>query len=674
MALITRVFLIIIAINAITCAIIAQNTENRATVNGIATNEVFHFSRLIGGNSKDEVRDMALDSNNNIILTGMTDSQDFPTLNAYQPTSGGWDDGYVAKFSSNGFLVWSTYLGGTNYEFTYGVATDSQDNVIIVGATSSDDFPILNASNSTHSGSYDVYITKFSPTGTLIWSTVLGGAEFDSGAGVGIDPEDSIIITGSTSSPDFPLLGPFSQSYNDNGDIFVAKLNTSGALMWSTCLGGGSDDTGTDVALSSNNTIIVVGGTKSIDFPTVNGYDSIFNGEVDGFAARFDSHGALAWSTFLGGSNYDEAYDVVVDSQEAIVLTGITSSNNFPTKNAFDSACDSSDAFVTKFSSTGALVWSTFLGGNGFDQGSSVAQTARNDVVVTGSTDSSDFPTLDAYYPTHNGGGRDVFVVTFSTTGELDWGSYLGGSEYDTNGYATVDALGQIIVTGHTESADFPVTMDPIRSITNGSEGKPDIFISSVFPSQPAKNSEGSDPLASILHDLLPFLAFLFLMTLATIATATVYIIQNRHKGAKPDETPDFVEIPPSAMVDLTELASNLEMPLSLPLKNLLTSNPELVKMLGTDLAILLALAENYPSPILPSTLSERLELSRSRLSQALSKLQERDLINFRDSIVDGRMRPYLLSEKGRMLVLDLMTELEKLQKRKSLANERNTR
>lgn len=259
----------------------------------------------------------------------------------------------------------------------------------------------------------------------LFFSTFLGGIYTDFGSGLSFDPSGNLVLSGHTYSPNFPTTpGAYDESHNASSDVFVAKLDSSGSnLLYSTFLGGSMWDWGRDLFLDASGNPVVTGNTYSSDFPTTAGaYDEFFNDSSDVFVAKLDSSGSnLPFSTFLGGGNDDYGLDLSLHHSGNLVLTGSTSSSDFPmTIRAFDeSHNDSLDVFVAELSASGSsLLYSTFMGGSGDDRGMVVLLDPSGNPVVAGGTNSSDFPTTPgAYDESHNGaGGSDVFVAKLDIT------------------------------------------------------------------------------------------------------------------------------------------------------------------------------------------------------------------------------------------------------------------
>ncbi len=311
----------------------------------------------------------------------------------------------LAKYDSSKPLfidpvIFSTFLGGGGSDFGGGIAVDSGGNIYVAGATTSTNFPTMNPlqpANHTTAG-YSAFITKINATGTaLVYSTYLGGSGNDFASAIAVDSAGNVYISGQATSTDFPTKNPLQATNHGTVNAFVSKLNPEGsALVYSTYLGGSSSDSASGIAIDSAGRAFVTGSTSSADFPRKNPVQATHGGGYyDAFAAKLNIAGsALLYSTFLGGSGEDDGYGIALDSSGNAYITGVTDSSNFPTKGAFQSAYGGGehDAFVTMLNTTGSFVYSTYLGGSGYDRANGIAIDSAGSAYVTGYTTSADFP------------------------------------------------------------------------------------------------------------------------------------------------------------------------------------------------------------------------------------------------------------------------------------------
>jgi hypothetical protein len=269
--------------------------------------------------------------------------------------------------------------------------------------------------------------------------------------------------------------------------FIVAKYDASrplyiDPLFYSTYLGGSGNDVGSVIAVDNAGNVYVTGETLSTNFPTKNPLQATFGGSEDAFVTKLNSEGsALVYSTYLGGSGSDGGSGIVVDSAGSVYVTGSTTSNDFPvTPGAFQTTPNGGgDAFVTKINPTGsALVYSTYLGGSGQDWGSGIAVDSAGNAYITGSTASTEFPTMNPLQTAYGGGQYDAFVSEINRTGSaLVYSTYLGGSGNDYGYSIAVDSAGNASVTGYTESTDFP-TQSPLQPTYGG--GSFDAFVAKI--------------------------------------------------------------------------------------------------------------------------------------------------------------------------------------------------
>ncbi len=327
------------------------------------------YSTYLGGSMVDDVNSIAVSAYDNAYVIGSTESTDFPTTQgAFQTKCGGasCSDAFVTEFSSAGStLVYSTYLGGSAYEWGAAIALDPSGNAYVAGFTTSDDFPVtIGAFQTQHAndgGQYDAFVTEFNAQGSaLVYSTYLGGAGSDVALGIAVDGSGDAYVTGATSSKDFPTKNAFQRKYRGGGDdAFVTKLNPAGsALVYSSFLGGTGEDAGQGMGLDSSGNAYVVGFTASTNFPTKNPFQGTYGGGYyDAFVTELNSAGSvLVYSTYLGGEATDSGNGIAVAASTAgtsggILVVGDTLSTDFPTLNPLQNDHPGDfDAFVAKFS------------------------------------------------------------------------------------------------------------------------------------------------------------------------------------------------------------------------------------------------------------------------------------------------------------------------------------
>lgn len=422
------------------------------------------WSSLVGGTGSDYGYRVAVDGSGSVFLTGQAGSATFPTTGGFDATRGGYFDAFVTKVSGSGTLLWSTYLGGSSSDRGSGIAVDAAGNVFAAGDTDSTDFPSTSGFDTTPGGASDAFLTKLSGAGTLLWSSYVGGAADDLVSQIAVDAAGNAFVAGLTSSANFPTSGGFDATLGGSVDAFVAKVSGGGALLWSSYLGGAARDEAWDIAVDASGNAFVTGLTESNDFPTSGGFDVTLGGKIDAFVTKLSGAGAIIWSSYWGGGADDHGAGIAVDGNGNAILTGYTWST---------SADPTHGVFVAKVSG-GTSFWSTYLGG-GFAY--DVAVDAAGDAFVTGNTNAPGFA------GTTYGGGHDAFVTKVGAGGTVGWSAFLGGSQADYGFGVAVASAGDLFVCGWTSSPDFPVDggFDGVLGPDYGSPGvDSDAFITRI--------------------------------------------------------------------------------------------------------------------------------------------------------------------------------------------------
>jgi len=325
----------------------------------------------------------------------------------------------------------------------------------------------------------------------LVFGTYLGGDDKDTGISIAVDESGAIFVTGYTYSMDFPTTpGAFDPSSNNNSDVFVFKLSPDGSeLLFSTFIGGSSWDQSWAIITDDSGAPIIAGLTGSPNFPTtLDAYDSSRDGPQDAFVAKLSPDGStLLYGTYVGGSDVDSAWDLLLNETGEIYITGSTRSSDFPTTpGAYDTFYGANlDAFLVKLSADGSsLVLGTYLGGWYDDYANSLALDTNGNILILGSTYSNNFPVSQNAFDTTLGGDKDGFALKLSADGSnMIFSTFLGGEDDDSGRYMVVDDSGGVIISGTTYSFDFPVTQDAYDTSFNGSS---DCFLIKL-------NSDGTD-------------------------------------------------------------------------------------------------------------------------------------------------------------------------------------
>ncbi len=380
-------------------------------------------------------------------------------------------------------LLYSTHLGGSDNEGGNRIALDPAGNIYVTGTTSSLDFPTTKDAQSpdyseSATGSSQMFVTKFdATTHRLVYSTYLGGSAGGYDPCIAVDNSGSAFLTGKTNSADFPTTDwAYAKTGSGDQDIFVTKIDPSGSsLVYSTLIGGSIGDGGAAIAVDEQGNAFVAGTTYSSDFPTTPGaYQENPQGSGDAFVLKLHPEGTdLIYATRLGGTGHDEATGIILEPDGAVIVTGTTGSDDFPT--TAGSCCQhrtgGTDLFAAKISPSGSdLLFATYIGGSGDDEAAGCARCPDGSIAIAGNTRSSDFPAPDTAFQQTNNGTTNGFVTRLNATGSgIVATALLGGTGSDGIRGIAVDEEGDVYVTGDTGSPDFQTTSGAYQQ-TSGKE------------------------------------------------------------------------------------------------------------------------------------------------------------------------------------------------------------
>lgn len=451
-------------------AVLAQNDRQYAPVNTLSGTFATQWMTYAGATDTDEllcVRDMP---DGGVVVCGRTMSSNFPGTDSLDTLRGSYDM-VIFRMNSAGQILWTTLYGGQYYESANALAV--YDTVIYVtGSTNGNDCPMVNAHQPVHAGSYDAIILRLGFDGTLQQSSHFGGLGAEQAYGIAVDSTGKIVIGGATTSSTLPMsaLG-FQQGGAGANDCFITVLDETFAPLWTTFYGGSSTEDVHTLDITPRNQIVLCGGSFSTNLPcTPNAFQSGRLGICDAYYVVFDMDGTRKYATYYGGSGNEDCFGIAGDANGNIYLAGHTSSIDFNTAGTIFQPMfhGVNDAWIARFDSVGVPYFSTFFGGSVDDK---TWGMVRRDgyLYIAGVTNSPDFPVYVTAPQDSMWGATDGFIAKFDTAGNFITASYFGGSAADDLMAITVNSDTMATCVGVTYSHNLPV-LNPYQPnyVSNG--------------------------------------------------------------------------------------------------------------------------------------------------------------------------------------------------------------
>jgi len=442
----------------------------------------YAWHTFYGSEDYDDGNAVVTDGSGNVYVTGVSGSTwNGPTgQTPLHPHSGSYDI-FVLKLNSSGAYQWHTFYGSEEgYDVGNAVVTDESGNVYVTGISGSTwKGPIGQTPLHSHSGSADIFVLKLGSSGAYRWHTFYGPSEWDDGKAIATDENGNVYVTGtSLETWNGPALQSPLHAYSGSDDIFVLKLNSSGAYQWHTFYGSGTYDYGNAIATDGNGNVYVTGTSfESWNGPDLENPLHAYSAGDDIFVLKLDSGGAYQWHTFYGSGIYDYGNAIATDGSGNVYVTGTSfeSWNGPDLENPLHAYSGSNDIFALKLDSGGAYQWHTFYGSSEWDHGNAIVTDGSGNVYVTGISVSS-WNGPDGQSPLHaHTGYSDIFVLKLDSSGPYQWHTFYGSNDLD-NGYGiAADGSGNVYVTGtSSESWNGPAGESPLHANSGGYD---DIFI-----------------------------------------------------------------------------------------------------------------------------------------------------------------------------------------------------
>ena len=408
------------------------------------------WGAYIGGITLETALATTMDANRCVYTTGYTSSPGW-TIGGFDTTYGGNGDAFVIKYTRKGTRLWSTYLGGSDYDAGFGIAVSDAGRIYVAGRTDAGGWASGGVGDHSHNGSWDGFVARLRQTGTHVWSCYLGGAGWDKTHAIACSANEAIHVAGETWSSGWITKGS-DTTYAGGGDGFYARLWVNGKTLRGSYLGGANIERANGIAVDGRGDALVCGYTESSGW-VKKGKDTTLGGNSDGFLTKFAASGRHVWSRFIGGSAGDQAFAVAIGANNKIYVTGETFSDSW-ISGGWDTTYDGAkDGFVYAMKTTGQHLWSTYLGGTQDDIGHAITVDNRGDVYVVGETGLGGW-TSGGWDTTYNG-DTDGFVARFSAMGAHRWSSFLGGTDADYAYGVVPDTFNGVHIVGQTASAGW---------------------------------------------------------------------------------------------------------------------------------------------------------------------------------------------------------------------------
>lgn len=404
------------------------------------------WATYFGGTpGRDLAKALVIDAEGNLIMGGLTESHnnDLAHNGFDNQYGGGGGDGFVAKFTPDGILIWSSYLGGSGLESVEAIATDQNGNIYLTGVTESTSGIAFGGADMTFNGYYDAFLTKVSPDGQRLWSTYIGGTLLDKGNSLAVDAAGNVLMAGTTGSQtgiafngSDNVLGIPGDATAD--DAFIMKFDPSGNKIWGAYFGGESVESGTALVLDTDGSIYMTGDTYSESNIAFNAHDLSHNGYYDAYLAKFTSAGVPVWATYLGGEKADQVEAITIDQFGDVYVGGSTGSKTGIANNGFintsiNEGFINGDGFVAAYTSSGSQKWASYY----FSGIDALITDDRHGLYLGGITDHEDLPIngedeiLD--------GAMDAFLTKVDVSGKIRAGYIMGVVYNDSNGNCIQD-------------------------------------------------------------------------------------------------------------------------------------------------------------------------------------------------------------------------------------------
>jgi hypothetical protein len=435
----------------------------------------YPWAKNIGGNKDDQGNSITTDAFGNVYLTGGFKSSAITFAGVILTNAGNNNnDVFIAKYGTSGNVLWAQRAGGSGDDFCNSITTDSLGNVYLTGMfkSSSITFGSTTLTNAD-SNTYDIFIVKYDPSGNVLWAQRAGGSNDDSGNSIDADNFGNIYLTGNFKSSTITFNSDTLTNAGVN-DIFIAKYNSSGNVLWAQRAGGTNGDVGNGISADNFGNIYLTGYFQSLSI--IFGIDTFTNAGVsDIFIAKYDSSGNVLWAKSVGGSSMDFSTGIITDSFDNIYLTGWFGSPTITLGSHTLTNAGNYDIFIAKYDSSGNVLWAKRAGGTGGDVGNSISEDSYGNIYLAGSFNSSAI--VFGSNTLINAGFSDIFITKYDSSGNVLWARRAGGGSDDYGYGIAIDKFDNEYITGMFKSSSIAFGN---YTLTNADSGTGDIYIAKL--------------------------------------------------------------------------------------------------------------------------------------------------------------------------------------------------
>ncbi len=436
----------------------------------------WEWAKSVGGLSDDVSRSIATAPDGNVYITGSFLGSNI-TFGSIMLNSNGFRNFFLVKYDSDGNVIWAKSAGGNNYDYSCNVATDNSGNVYITGYFRSPSVT-FGSTILTNNGNTDIFLAKYSSDGNVLWAKSAGGDSYEHSYGLTTDTSDNIYITGDFRSTNITFGTVTLTNSNGGNDIFLAKYDTNGDILWAKNAGINGEDGGNDVTCDLLNNVYLTGQFRSdsivFDSTVLNN-----SGSDDIFLVKYKSDGNVLWAKKAGNTDSDIGKSVAADTSGNVYLTGYFESNNisFGAINLTINGTygyPNTDVFIAKYAPSGTVLWAKNTGNSGTDKGISITTNlSGHNIYLTGIFNSSSISFGSTTL--NNNGDYDIFIVRYDSTGNAGLSKSVGNDKEDAVNKVNVDKFENVYITGYFYS---PTITFGTATLTNN--GDYDIFIAKL--------------------------------------------------------------------------------------------------------------------------------------------------------------------------------------------------